>query len=128
VNAFHQGQIDHESAIDSRAPGNVVTAPTNCHFEAQLSRKFDGIHNVRDTATPRDKRRSFVRESVVNFSSIFIASVARRQEFAGEGCGEIDDGIGNGRNGGHDVLLICEAADFSGFSSGEANSKISGLR
>jgi hypothetical protein len=34
VNSFHRRQVDHQSAIDGRAPCHVVTATANRHFEA----------------------------------------------------------------------------------------------
>jgi hypothetical protein len=34
VNSFHRRQVDHQSAIDGRAPCHVVTATTNRDFEA----------------------------------------------------------------------------------------------
>src|SRR5207245_5926863 len=44
VNAFHPRQVDHQSALYGRPPRHIMTAATDCHLKAQLSREGDSVN------------------------------------------------------------------------------------
>ena len=89
VNPFHRRQVDHQSAVDGRAPCHVVTATTNRDFEAQLAREVDGIDHVGDATASGDQRRALVHQTVVDPSRFIVACVRRPQELPGETCRKI---------------------------------------
>jgi len=98
VNAFHRRQVNHQPAIDGRAPCHVVTATTNSHLEAQLAREADGIDHVGHATTSGDQRRTFVYQAVVDFSRFLVAGVRGLQELSRERVGKLCRSVGNGWN------------------------------
>ena len=46
VNAGHRRQVDHQAAVDRRAPRDVVTAAANRDFELLLARQLDRVDDV----------------------------------------------------------------------------------
>ena len=95
VNSLHRREVDHQSAINGSAPCHVMTATTNCDFEAQLARVVDGIDHVGDATTSGDQRRALVHQTVVDPSRFIVACVRRSQELAGERAGKFTDDLIN---------------------------------
>ena len=88
VNALHRRQVDHQPAIDGRAPCHVVTAATNRHLEAELAREIDGIDDVGHAAASGNQCRALVDQTVVDLPRVLVARVRRLQELAREGGGK----------------------------------------
>ena len=88
VNALHERQVDHQAAVDRRAPRDVVTASPDGDFELSIARHLHGIGDVGQTAAAGDERRPLVDETVMDLPGFVITCVARAKELSGERAGE----------------------------------------
>ena len=108
VNAFHRQQINHQPAVDGRAPRYVVAAATDRHLKVHLSRESDGVDNVGHATTSGNQCWAFVHQTVVDFPFLLVARIGGLQELPRELAGKLDNSVGNGWNGRHGVCLLRE--------------------
>jgi hypothetical protein len=66
LHAFHQRQIDQQSAVDGAAAGDVVAAALDRDLETALASERHGVDDVGGVAGLCDQRRTFVDESVMD--------------------------------------------------------------
>jgi hypothetical protein len=95
VNAFHRREVNHQPAVDGRAPGHIVTATTNRQFEAQLAGEVDRIDHVGHATTSGNQSRMLVHQTIMNPSGFVIPRVRGLQELPRERVGKLYDCPGN---------------------------------
>ena len=96
VNALHQREVDHQTAFYRRSTGDVVSAATNCEFQAEFASEIDGIDDIRNPAASRDQRWPFVHHPIVDPPCIGIARVGRPQQLARKRAGNLGYGLSDG--------------------------------
>jgi hypothetical protein len=92
VDAFHEREIDQQSAVDRRTARNIVPSAFDRDLEIVVACQIDGVDDVGDVATTGDERRPFVDQPVVHAPGVVIASIGLLEQLAAESCCEIGNG------------------------------------
>ena len=84
VDALHRRQVDHQRAVDHRAPGDVVAAAAHTDVQTLRAREPDRVRDVRRVLAARDQRRPPVDQPVVDAPRVVVAFISRLQDIAGK--------------------------------------------
>src|SRR4029450_1972328 len=99
VNPLHRRQVDHETALDGRPAGNVVTSPAHGHAETQRASQPHRVGDVGHPVTARDGARKPVAQPVVHAPAVVVPGVAGLEQLTGEGLICERKGFGYRRHG-----------------------------
>jgi hypothetical protein len=80
VDALHQREVDHQSAIGDRLAGDAVTAPSHRDLESFASAQVDRMGDVCRVQTARDHGGVLVDKPVVDAPSLVVPGVARSKD------------------------------------------------
>jgi hypothetical protein len=84
VNALHWRQIDHQTLVDRRPAGDVVTSAAYRYLEAERAGQSHSIDDVSDAMTASDGGRMLVDQSVVHSADVVVLVIGRPQQLASE--------------------------------------------
>ena len=84
INALHRRQIDHQTLVDRRAAGDVVTAAAHGHLEAQRVGQAHGVDDVGDAMAAGDGGRMLVDQPVVDPAAVVVGVIGWPQQLASE--------------------------------------------
>ena len=86
TNPFHQGKIDHQSAVASSQAGPIVAAAANRSEKFVFASIPDGSHYVGHINRAHNELRALVDHSVVDFAGRVVRGIFRLDYLSPDGC------------------------------------------
>ena len=94
ADAFHEGQVDDESAVVRSVSGRAVAAAADGNEEPEQPREVDGLLDVRSTQAPHDERRATIDVAVPYAPRLFVLRLAGDDELAAQASSQaLDVGV-----------------------------------
>src|SRR5262249_60330535 len=91
VNALHERQVKHQSALANSPAGNIMTAATHCQFEPVSAREVYRVNDVGVAHAAGNQRGPTIDQTVVYPPYLIVPGVIGTQEHAREAHGQVGD-------------------------------------
>ena len=105
MDAFHERQIDHDSAVERRTAGNVMAATPHRDLDTMLAREVHSIDDVCHALAARNQERPFVDQAVVDAPRVLVPGIGWLEQLSAESRCDLRQRVGN-RDIRHDISLL----------------------
>src|SRR6185437_5452687 len=99
---LHRAQIDDDSVVADREPGEAVASAADRDRKAGLARKANCGPDVADAGAPRDQRREAADRAVPDPAVLVVSGIDRTKNLTAERASEFVDGCRVELDGGGD--------------------------
>ena len=90
---FHVRQIDHQTTIANRIPGNIMPAAAHRQKQVMLPGQIDRTDHVADTGATDNHAGSSIDHSIPDLADFIIGRVRRQDHVTPDLCRKIRDQI-----------------------------------
>jgi len=99
VHAPHPGEVDHQTAVVDRIPGDVVAASLDRQQQIVLTREVHGVDDIRGAGALHDQRGPAIDQAVPDRARLVVAFVARGEHAPSNRCRQRLNRFGIQRHG-----------------------------